>query len=288
MNLTRSSCAWLPPNSFKFAGNRFKRVDRGRKVSPFESGEGVRHGWNEVARRITTLSRELLHLPHACLQRGVIACHGLRERDVHVGEGRAGARERAVRKVVHHAPCVAVTRMPGKFPAPQERNRIVQLPTWRAAVHIGREGFREQPERHRRVAGLEFAQREMPTQMAEQQAIARICGEPGRQEAASGVRIALLVAQVRTGVSCPGVVRVLRERSIDLRASGVSLSILGERHAVMGREPPIVTVARGKPVQQVQQRALLPGAAGTADQAVGERGGAKHHHVSWPPVQVRR
>src|SRR6266852_3977604 len=85
----------------------------------------------------------------------------------------------------------------------------------------------------------------------------------------------------------PGVVRVLGEGAIDLGTGGSWLSILRERHAMMGREPPIVPVARGKPVQQVQERAFLPGAAGTANEAVGERGGAEYQGVAWPGVQVR-
>ena len=30
-------------DAFEFASNRFKRVDRGREIAPFESGEGVRY-----------------------------------------------------------------------------------------------------------------------------------------------------------------------------------------------------------------------------------------------------
>src|SRR6266851_7543498 len=153
-------------DAFEFAGNRFKRVDRGREISPLESGEGVRHRRNAGAGWRTTVARELVHLPGARLQRRVIASHDLRERDVHVGKGHAGARKRAGRKVVHHAPCFGVTRMPGKFAAPQKGNRIVHLPARRAAVYIGCEGFPEKPERCRRIAGLEVAQREMPTQVA--------------------------------------------------------------------------------------------------------------------------
>ena len=69
----------------------------------------------------------------------------------------------------------------------------------------------------------------------------------------------------------PRVCRVLGEGAIDLWAGGIALSVPRERRPVMGGEPPLVAVARGKPVQQLQQRALLPGAAGAADQAVGER-----------------
>src|SRR4029077_18777159 len=84
------------------------------------------------------------------------------------------------------------------------------------------------------------------------------------------VWIALLIAKVRQSVCCPGIFRVLGERSFDLWAGGMALSILRERHAVMGCEPPVVVPARREVFQQLQQRALLPGAAGIADQAVGE------------------
>src|SRR6266852_291253 len=97
-------------DAFEFAGNRFKRVDRGGEISPFESGEGVRHRRNAGAGWITTLPPELVHLPCALLQRRVIPGHDLRECYVHVGKGHAGARKRAVREVVHHAPCFGVAR----------------------------------------------------------------------------------------------------------------------------------------------------------------------------------
>src|SRR5579863_4450515 len=115
----------------------------------------------------------------------------------------------------------------------------------------------------------------MPTQVAVQRGVTRIGGKPRLEEGASGVGIALFVIEVGAGVRRPRVLRVLGEGSIDLWAGGIVLSVLRERHAVMGGEPPIVAVARGKPVQQVQERAFLPGAAGTANQAVGERGGAE-------------
>jgi hypothetical protein len=70
----------------------------------------------------------------ARLQRRVIASDDLRERDVHVGKGDTSAWKRAVREVMHHAPCFGVTRMPGEYPAPQKGNRIVHLPVRRPAV----------------------------------------------------------------------------------------------------------------------------------------------------------
>ena len=96
------------------------------------------------------------------------------------------------------------------------------------------------------------------------------------------VWIALLVAEMRASMRRPWIFRVLGEGALDLRAGSVALSVFRQRHAVMGSEPPIIAVARGQPVQQFQQHAFLPGAAGTADQPVGEGSGAKHHGVARP------
>ena len=82
-------------DAFELAGNRLKHIDRGGEISPFETGEGARHRRNAGAGWITTLGRELVHLPFARLQRRVIAGHCLRERDVHV-EKAAPARGNAL------------------------------------------------------------------------------------------------------------------------------------------------------------------------------------------------
>ena len=87
---------------------------------------------------------------------------------MHVGKGRAGTRKRTGREVVHDAPGFGVARMPGEFPAPQKRNRVVHLPARRPAMHIGGERFPEKPHRRRRIAGFEMAEREMPAQVAVQ------------------------------------------------------------------------------------------------------------------------
>jgi hypothetical protein len=43
---------------------------------------------------------------------------------------------------------------------------------------------------------------------------------------------------------------------------------------------------RSEPVQQREQRALLAGPPGAADQAVGEGGGGQHHDVARPRIEV--
>src|SRR5438477_11288910 len=63
-------------------------------------------------------AREVFDLPNARLQRCVVAGYSVSERDMHVGKGHAGMRECGAREVAHHAPGMAVSRMPGKFPSP--------------------------------------------------------------------------------------------------------------------------------------------------------------------------
>ena len=161
-------------DAFEFAGNRFERVDRRGEIAPLESGEAARHRRNQGTRGIAAVAGEFVDLPGARLQRGVVAGHGLRQRDVHVAKGHAGARERTGREIVHRAPSFGVARMPGEFPAPQKRDRVGDFAARRPAMDIGCEGFPEKPQRRRRVAGFEMAEREMPAQMAVQRAIARI------------------------------------------------------------------------------------------------------------------
>jgi hypothetical protein len=86
---------------------------------------------------VTTLAREVVDLPCARLQRRVISSHDLRERDLHVGKGHADARQRAVREVVHHAPCFRVTRTPASSQRHRKETASVTLPARRPAVYIG-------------------------------------------------------------------------------------------------------------------------------------------------------
>src|SRR5262249_16946034 len=158
--------------------------------------------------------------------------------------------ERRVREVVDRTPRIGVTRVPREFPAPEKRHRIIQLAARRSAVHLGCERLPEQPGRGVRIAGRELAKCLMPADVAIKLGVARIGGEPRRKEGAGRLGFALLVAEMRAGVRSPRVVRVLRERAVDLRMGGGVLSVLRERHAMMGGEPPIVAIAWGKTIQK--------------------------------------
>jgi hypothetical protein len=65
------------PEAFEFTGDRFKRIDRGGEVSPFERGKGARHCRNAGAGGITTLEKAAMgaHLDGEIIARvrGVLA-----------------------------------------------------------------------------------------------------------------------------------------------------------------------------------------------------------------------
>ena len=88
---------------------------------------------------------EIIDFMYAHLQRRMIASYDLRDRDMPVGNGHTGARKRAVREVVHYGHASASRR---------------------PAIDIGCEGLPEQAICFRRIAGLDVAEREMPTQVA--------------------------------------------------------------------------------------------------------------------------
>src|SRR5262249_7899797 len=137
-------------DTFEFIGYRLQRFYRGGEIPPLERGKSARHCRNQSAGRITPLLRQRVNLLRARLDRRIIARHGRRERDVHIGERRSGTRKRVAREVVHRAPRGGVTRMPGELPTPQKRYRIVQLAARRTTVHVWPERFPEQVRRCRR------------------------------------------------------------------------------------------------------------------------------------------
>ena len=105
-------------DAFEFANDRLKRIDCGGEILSFESREAVRYRRNHVPGRIPLPAREVFDLLYARPQRCVVAGYSVSERDMHVGKSHAGMRECGAREVAHHAPGMAVSRMPGKFPSP--------------------------------------------------------------------------------------------------------------------------------------------------------------------------
>src|SRR5579871_5118686 len=92
---------------------------------------------------------------------------------------------------------------------------------------------------------------------------------------------------MRSGVCRPRVGGILREGALDLRTSGGMLTVLRQRHAVMRGKPPVVrAVMWCKLVQQGEQHALLSGATGRADEAIGKSGGGEDQHVARPGIEM--
>src|SRR4029077_8463004 len=106
--------------------------------------------------------------------------------------------------------------MAGEFGTPQKRRPIRHSLLRSAAMPVEGDGVPIQPQRLGPVAGLELTERKMPAQMAVEEPIAWISGEPGGQVGAGRVRLAALVTDMRKPVRTMRVVRVRCHRSLDL------------------------------------------------------------------------
>ena len=274
-------------NALAFRGKRGKHLDRRGKIPAFERREAARQHRKVGAGRVTPLARQLRHLAGTDFERSVIAHHGLCQNDMHVGQPGARSRQCAVGIVTHRAPGGGVARIPGEFGTPQECRRIRHSLLRPAAVPVERHGVPIQPQCLSPIASLQFAEREMPVQMAVEKSSTRIGGEPGGQIGAGRVPVATLVTNMRERVGTMRVVRVRRHGSLDLRPRGCKLPILGQRHRMMRQEPEIVAIMRGEAVHQHRDLVLLPDAAGRANQAVWVRGSGKHQRVARPCRQMR-
>ena len=104
-----------------------------------------------------------------------------------VGEPVARPWQRAVRILVHPAPSGGVARLSSEFGTPQKRRPIRHSLLRSAAMPVERDGVPIQWQRLRPIAGLNFAEREMPAEMAIEKSIAWIGGEPGGQVGAGRV-----------------------------------------------------------------------------------------------------
>ena len=127
------------------AVDRLQGIDRGAEIPPFERGECAGQRGNERAGWLASLTREIVHLPHTLIERGVITPNGLCQHDVQVGERRARAGQRVGGECMHHAPGIAVALVSGQFPTPKKRNRVGHFRARRSTVHVERKGILIEP-----------------------------------------------------------------------------------------------------------------------------------------------
>src|SRR5258705_12327020 len=105
--------------------------------------------------------------------------------------------------------------MAGEFGTPQKRRPIRHSLLRPAAVPVEAHVAPIKRQRFGPIAGLDFAEREMPAEMAMEKPVARIGGEPGRQIGAGRVRLAALVTNMGEPVRTMRVVRVRRDGALD-------------------------------------------------------------------------
>src|SRR5215218_3433837 len=116
--------------------------------------------------------------------------------------------------------------------------------------------------------------------------IARIAGEPDAQEIAAAVCIAALVGDVRDTMRAVRVLLVEFYGPFDFRTRLRDAAILAERNRVIGKEPVIVAVMRGKTVEQLCVPPLLSHASRTADETVWIAGRCDHHRIARPLIEM--
>src|SRR5207302_5699553 len=80
-------------DSFEFADDRFKRIDCGGEILPFESSGAARYRGNHVPGWIPLPARGAFDLPTARRERCVVAGYTVGGRVLHVGKSHPGMRE---------------------------------------------------------------------------------------------------------------------------------------------------------------------------------------------------
>src|SRR6201989_3242975 len=107
--------------------------------------------------------------------------------------------------------------MARQFGAPQERRTVGNFLLRPAAVAIKRDGVMVEASRLRPVAGLDLEKREMPAEMAVEEAVSRISREPLMKERAAFLELAALVADVREAMRAMRIVEARGQGLLDLR-----------------------------------------------------------------------
>src|SRR5881296_2067027 len=86
-------------------------------------------------------------------------------------------------------------------------------------------------------------------------------GEPAGDKTGATRRVARLVIAMGAGVRRIGVLRIKRERALDLGGTGGDIAQLDARPNEIGQKPPILVPIRGEAQQQRQLRLVEIGAA---------------------------
>ena len=260
-------------DAFALLRRAARALDRSRIIAAFERDEATCERRQVGAGRVASLARQRLHLVAAGIERGAIIASPRSAGGRGGRRARARLRQRAVRHTVQRAPGGRVPRMAGQLGPPEERRAVPHLLLRSAAVPVGREGVAVELQRRGPVAGLQLEQREMPAQMAVEEAIARI-GRRARRRGSRG-RVRARRSRSRHGrtrarrARC----RVQLPRTARSSAAPPRAAVLAQRHGMVGQEPEIVAVMRGEAVQQRRDRAASARCVRNgADQSIGVRG----------------
>src|SRR5438477_11510945 len=94
--------------------------------------------------------------------------------------------------------------------------------------------------------------------MAMQLALSVVTGEPSVDESGAGLGIAGFEIAMRPGMRGVGIMRIERQRPLDLTRAGRDIAGLDTRPAEIGQKPPIlVPLRRRQALQQSQPRFVV-------------------------------
>src|SRR5471032_1211944 len=140
---------------------------------------------------------------------------------------------------MQRAPGGGIARIAREFGAPQECCSIGNFLLWSATVPVECNGVVIDPQRFRPVASLDLKKREMPAQVAIEEAFPRISGEPRGEKGSRSIKFAALVENMSEAVCAMRIFRVRSHGSLDLPSRNAKLPILGQGHGVIGDKPEI-------------------------------------------------
>ena len=166
----------------------------------------------------------------------------MRQRAVHVGEGDAGRGKPLRRVSAELAPQLGVARLARHLRAQQEGGGVGQRVDRRPGGDAGAQVRAVEAPRLLGAAERQLPQRDVPADMAVQQALLGIIGPPVLEVGEPRLPLAGLVVDVGADVGAVGVARIQRQRPLDGGLGTFDVADLDLGEGERAGEPPVLAV----------------------------------------------
>ena len=149
-------------NALVFAGEWRQCFNRAGRIPALECRQAARQRRKVRAGRVAPFARQFRHLASTGIECGVISHDSLHQQNMQISEPVARPWQCAVRIAIQPAPRRGVARLTSEFGTPQKRRPIGDFLLRPAAVPVERERVPVQPQCFFPIAGLDFAEGQMP------------------------------------------------------------------------------------------------------------------------------